>query len=109
MRIGWKQASKYILKANERYQLLHHAYVYGLERVALVVGTKSGKVLSSTVVHYSFDLHEYYGKVIEELKNKALLWAYQPITILPNDVIQASEEVATINGSEALYGALKLW
>ena len=61
--------------------------------------------------HNSNSKHNYleYEKVIDELKNKALFWAYQSITTLPNDVMQASEQVATINGTEALYGALKLW
>ena len=53
MGIGWREAAKYLLKPDERYQLLHHAYVYGLERVTLVVGTKSGKVVSSTTIQYS--------------------------------------------------------
>ena len=109
MRIGWREATHYLLKPDERYQLLHHAYVYGLERVALVVGTKSGKVVSGTVINFSFDLHESYEKVIDTLKNKALLWAYQPVTTIPNDVIQAAQNVPMINGTEALYGALKLW
>ena len=51
--INCEDVHKYVQKVSERFQLLHHAYVYGLKKVALFVGTKSGKILSGTLVNYS--------------------------------------------------------
>ena len=104
---------KFIPKASERFQLLHHAYVYDFDRVAIIIGNGSGKVISGTAINIDFNLQKSYGKVVEDLKNIALLWAYSPLpacnTVIPSDVMRISKDVPTINGKEALYGAFKLW
>ena len=43
-------AHKFIRKGSDRWQILHHAYVYGLDRVTYVIGPNAGKVISSTIV-----------------------------------------------------------
>lgn len=106
------RASRYVHKSDERFQLLHHAYVYGLSRIALIVGNNSGKVISGTIVNYSNDGLEKYGTVVDKLKDLTLAWAYDtPASglIIPPDVIAASKQVPAINGTEALYGTVKLW
>ena len=106
-------AFKYVRKPDERFQLLHHSYVYGFDRVALIVANNSAKVITGTVIEFSNTLHEKYGKVLEKLKNIALPWAYSDIDtaliVIPNDVIALSKQMPAINGKETLYGALKLW
>ena len=56
----------------ERFQLLHHAYVYGFNRVAHVVGGLSAQILSATVVNYDNSLLDAYGEVVRTLKEKIL-------------------------------------
>ena len=109
--IGADKVEKYVLSSDERYQILHHAYVYGFDKVALIIGDKSGKVISGTIIEFPQELRDAYGRVIKEIKDIALLWAYGSTSQvkIPNNVLQISENVSTINGKEALYGALKLW
>ena len=110
IQIDADKVHKFIPKLDERFQLLHHAYVYGFERVVLVVGTKEGKVLNGTVVNYNNSIHQSYGKVVDELKNRALLWAYQStVEVIPNQILRVAYNVPLINGKEPFYGTLKLW
>ena len=62
------QVAKFVADRNERYQLLHHSFVYGLKRVALVVGDKGGNVISATVVNFSNNLQNCYEKMTDEIK-----------------------------------------
>ena len=111
--INCEDVHKYVQKVSERFQLLHHAYVYGLKKVALVVGTKAGKILSGTLVNYSNNLLGGYGNVAKKLKEDALSWAYtneeSKNIIIPDDVIAIAKTIPAVNGKEALYGTLKLW
>jgi hypothetical protein len=107
--INANQALRYVPAADERYQLLHHAYVYGLKRVALIVGRKDSKVLSGTIINYDCLLRESYGKVIEKIKNISLLWAYNGSKVIPDDVLSIAKDIKVINVEETLYGTLKLW
>lgn len=112
---------KFIANADERWQILHHAYVYGLERVAHIIGTRGGKVMSGTVVNFENFSHAgegnsllaSYEKVIDEIKDISLFYAYSnqnaEDVIIPDDVLKIAETVPTINGNETLYGQLKLW
>lgn len=100
-------------KPDERFQLLHHAYVYGFNLVAHVVGGLSAQILSATVVNYDNSLLDAYGEVVATLKDEILNWAYTDIEaaniVIPNNIIQISKDIPTINGKEALYGTVKLW
>ena len=115
--IGSGKAHKHILHSQEIFQVLHHAFVYGLERVILLIANHSGKILSGTVVEYDNEVLESYGKVVDRLKEMSLEWAYKDYEekdcikniVLPSDVIAMSKQIKTINGEEAIYGAVKLW
>lgn len=111
--IASDQASKYIRNPGDRYQVLHHAYTYGFEKVALIIGDSSGKVINGTIIEYANEIHNNYREVLDELKNIALSWAYSDgdpsLITIPDEVLSISEQVPTINGEETLYGQLKLW
>ena len=111
--VNWSNVHKIIKDVDERWQILHHAYTYGLERVALVIGGKDGKVMSGTVVEFEGTVHESYGKILNELKNVSLHYAYddsEPANlIIPEDILSLSDEIKTIKGRETFYGTLKLW
>lgn len=113
VKINASEAHRHIYKADERYQILHHAYVYNFSRVALVVGDSSGNVLSATVVEFDDVLLEAYGNVLKNLKDKTLGWAYDETEasdiVIPNEVLAIGKKVPTINGKEAFYGTVKLW
>jgi len=107
--IGSDKVAMFVEQSSERHQILHHAYVWGLEKVAIVIGDKGGRVISGTIVDYNENVLQAYGKVVDKIKDLALDWAYTDEPIIPEEVIEISERVPTINGKEALYGALKLW
>ena len=128
--VSAKNAHKFVRDPDERFQLLHHAYVYGLDRIVHVAGTKGGQVLSGTLIEMNrwennpqqeqqeqqeeepTTLLESYDKVIDKFKSIGLFYAYDNTPsesiVIPDDVIKIAEEVPMINGIECLYGTLKL-
>ena len=122
--VSAKQAHRFVRDADERFQLLHHAYVYGLDRIVHLAGTKGGQVLSGTLIEMdkwgseqhdqpTTTLLESYDKVIDTFKNIGLFYAYDATPsasiVIPDDVVKIAEDIPMINGIECLYGALKLW
>ena len=109
-----KKVSDYFHKKDERFQLLHHAYVYNFEKVALIVGDYTGKIINATIVSFNNDFLESYGNVIEDLKDKVLDWAYDESydvddIIIPENIVNLCSDISTINCEEALYSNVKLW
>ena len=112
--ISSKDAYKFIRKRDERFQLLHHAYVYGFNKVALVVGEDGGRILNVTIVSYDNATLESYGKVVEKLKTEVLDWAYDESMdssdiIIPEKIVKICQEMTSVNCKEALYSTVKLW
>ena len=64
------KVNNFFYKRDERFQLLHHAYVYNLKKVVLIVGDNSGKVINGTVVNYDNNILDSYGMVVETLKKR---------------------------------------
>ena len=64
-RIQSKDVIHFISKRNERFQLLHHAYVYDFSKVVHVVGDNSGKIINNVTVvvmlHLSLQLMGMLG------------------------------------------------
>lgn len=113
--INAAQVYEFVDKRSERFQLLHHAYVYNFDRVALVVGDNAGKVLNATVIDYSSDtILSSYGKVIDKLKEEVLDWAYDismdsSDIIIPDRIVKLCTDMSQVNCREALYSSVKLW
>ena len=112
--IDANKASEFFYKRDERFQLLHYAYVYNFKKVVLIVGDNFGKVINATVVNYDNTILESYGMVIETLKKKVLNWAYNPgddveDVLIPENIINLCEEMSSVNCKEALYSSVKLW
>ena len=110
-------AHKFIHKGSDRWQILHHAYVYGLDRVAYVIGSNAGKVISGTIVKFDKfselengekKLSDCYEKVLDEIKDLALFYAYDGTNAafikLPNEVEKMADEVRTINSKISNFG-----
>ena len=62
------------------------------------------------MVNFSEDFREAYGKVLLDLKNFALKWAYEedgrgP----PNAIVNIAENIGTIGTKETLFGTFYLW
>ncbi len=113
LRVSSNEAHKYIQNVSERYQILHHAYTYGFEKVVHVVANPCSKIISGTVVEFNNQILQSYGEVLKKLKNMTLSWAYDVENtnelVIPDHVLGLSKKIPTINGEETLYGALKLW
>ncbi len=116
----------YIHNVSERFQLLHHSFVYDLEKCVLVVGDESGQVIQSTKIKYSATLKESYGKVLQDLKNFTLYWVYgndedddeddddqlrttQNKTV-PEDVIKiATDKLKMVPDAQTIHSSFHLW
>ena len=76
--IDWNSANlgQYITCAHEAVQILHHAYTFDLEHVALIVGDNNGGIIRGVFVKFDSDLKLAYGNVMTTLYNFCLKWAY---------------------------------
>ena len=109
-----KEVSTFFHKPDERFQLLHHAYVYNFEKVILIVGDNSGKVINATIVAYNDSIRHSYGMVVDTLKTKVLNWAYNESDdvndiMIPEKIVNLCNDMAAVNCKEALYSNVKLW
>ena len=107
------ETHKMINAVSERFQILHHAYVYDFDKILFAVGDSQSEILQSTIVNFDDDLKENYGKVLKDLKDLALSWAYDgdvsaPIK-LPDKIIEIGKTLAQIKDDEALEGSANLW
>ncbi len=117
-KIQWRDAFSQIMKSDERFQILHHAYVYEFTTVGIIIGNNGGNVISGTFVDFDEDdILNSYGNVLKKIKDVTLDWAYHDFgndeaiksLQIPDDVVEMSNDIPTINGKDALYGTLKLW
>jgi len=97
---------------SERWQVLHHAHVYDYPVVVHAVGDSQGEIIQSTIIRYTATTKEHYSKVLQDLKELTLDWAYSsnrsPVKI-PDEVMDVAALIPTINGSETLQGTANLW
>jgi hypothetical protein len=115
-RISEHDVFDFVLDPGERFQLLHHAYVYDLEAVVIAIGDSQSEILRSAIVDFSARLKMHYGNVLRKLKDIGLSWAYpeNPVSYnqvldIPSEVMELASTIPTINGEETLQGTLNLW
>ncbi|CAB9527303.1 unknown protein [Seminavis robusta] len=70
---------------HEAIQVLHHAFVYDLEYVLLLVGDNGGAVVYGVFVLVSDAIKEAYGDVLEDVYSSCLRWMYDDNTAGPSD------------------------
>jgi hypothetical protein len=70
--------SDYITSSHEAIQCLHHAYLYDINFVCLVIGDRNGNLEAGIFVEFTKELKESYGrKVLQDLYNFGLEWVYK--------------------------------
>ena len=81
--------AKLIPSESERIQLLHHAYTYGRDTVAYLVGNPQGSILFGLIVTFEAELLESYGKTLQFLVDEGLnLFYSDDINELPIELIE---------------------
>jgi len=73
----------------EAVQLVHHAAVYGLKHVLLLVGDQV-RVLFGYWVSFEPETLAHYRRVLHDLYRSVLLWAYDDTVPVPRDDIAAA-------------------
>ena len=74
---------------SERIQTMHHAYTYGRDTVAYLVGDPHGTILFGIIITYEEELLECYGKALHYLYDNGLNLFYgENIQDLPLDIIE---------------------
>lgn len=84
-RIDSKHVFEDIRIESERFQILHHAFVYDLKTVVLAIGDGQGELISTTIVDFDEDLKRHYGNMIDELFGLSLSWLYDDKSFAMND------------------------
>lgn len=78
-----------IPKASERIQILHHAFTYGTNKSAFLVGNSRGKVLYGVIVTFDPELLQNYGKALDHLYENGLNRFYEgDVSRLPTSYIK---------------------
>ena len=97
---------------SERYQILHHAYVYDYPKVVHAAVNSNGVIIHSTIVKFSVTTKFHYDKIINDLHEITLKPLYDaersPVPI-PDGFKEAEQHVKTINGFDTLQGRVNLW
>lgn len=112
VRVDDLEVHKNIFAPSERWQVLHHAYVYDYPVVIHAVGDSQCEIMHSTIINYSTETKAHYKRVLDDLTELMLSWAYatdtSPVPI-PDYVKEVSKEVKTINGVDTLQCTVNLW
>ena len=120
MKINYADVHRYLPKVSERYQILHHAYTYDFEKVIIIVGDESGKLIQSTLVHFSPEVKAAYGRVLHRIKTIGLTWlpfyesndgedgtsSSSTSNSIDESILSIADSVKTINGREALLSSI---
>lgn len=80
---------KWVPRASENYQLLHHVVIRGCNRGLIAVGNDR-KVMFGIFVEYTQEMCNAYLAVLDDLYDRALSWAYGPPEEVPKDNIEAA-------------------
>lgn len=104
---------KMIQSVGERFQVLHHSYVYDFDKSVFIVGDSQSEILQSAVITFNNELKKHYGVVLKELKDLALSWAYKenislPL-IIPEEILEIARTLPQIKDDQAIEGSANLW
>ena len=79
---------QYVNCRAECVQLLHHALVFDLEYVLLLIGNDHN-ITSGTWVRFSNELKFCYGELLKDIYEETLQWAYEGNKMkMPDDIIK---------------------
>ena len=100
----------------ERFQVLQHAFVHDLDTVVLAISDSQSELLQSAVIDFSENTKFHFGRVLQDLKDLALSWAYpdvlpgrDEVLKIPEETLALGETILNINGMETFQGHLNLW
>jgi hypothetical protein len=74
---GSQDFKQLVTKNDEAIQLAHHAYSYGFNTIALLIGD-SKKLRRAIFVRFSNEDLDLYGRVLKQVYIKSLEWIYCP-------------------------------
>ena len=101
---------KDIQKVGERFQLMHHAYVYGFQDVLHLVGDWNANVIHCHHVEFSEGTFYNYKQCLKLIKEVALSWAYNNTdNIIPPLVLQCAAGINEIGDVDAFKSTFFLW
>jgi len=105
-----------IHEVGERFQVLQHAFVHDLDTVVIAISDSQSELLQSAVIDFSPNTRFHFGRVLKDLKDLALSWAYpdvppgrDEILKIPEETLALAATIPNINGTETLQGTLNLW
>ena len=70
--------ARIVRSSHELIQLLHHAYIFNLNYVLLLIGDTQGQVVFGVLVKVDMDVREAYGTVLLDIREEYLGLFYDP-------------------------------
>ncbi len=120
IRIDEKEVFEEVSSKGERFQVIQHAYVYDLDTVVLAISDNQASLIRSTIIDYSAGLKGKFGKVLNDIKDFSLDWAYPQEVIgstrrankllkVPDRILEFSNYIPTINDPHTLHATANIW
>ncbi len=106
-----------VRKESERFQVLHHAFVYDLSTVVLAISDAHSKIIRSTIIDFTQETKESYKVVLDQIMQFSFKFLYEsssssirrePVKV-PENILALADLVPNINGQEALQGSFNLY
>jgi len=72
----YSRIHKYVPSPHEKVQLLHHAFVLGLQHVLLLVGDNAGQLVHAVFIVYGQQLLDHYKEILKYVYDMSLDWLY---------------------------------
>lgn len=81
------RAKTYIPSNHECIQILHHAFVYNIKLVLLLIGNKKGTILRGVWVIFHDEIMMAYDHFLSRCHDLCLKWAYDGLdeSSIPNE------------------------
>jgi len=71
------RAKRFIPKNHELIQILHHAFVYNLSLMLLLIGDSKGTIIRGVWVSFDSTIFEVYKGLLQKCYVESLQWAYE--------------------------------
>ena len=100
-------------KLSERCQLLHHAYVYNLDKIVYLVRDNMGEILHGNIITFDEEILTSYGKVLQDMYDITLSWAYEEgeeeNDCFERIVVPIAVSLKNIGGKDEFHSVFYLW
>lgn len=100
---------KDLRSADERFQVLHHAFTWDLDTVCHVIGGPQGDILHVHQIDFDMGHLKVYGACMKMIYDNCLSWAYRGKGLIAPHVVHEAKKNKNLHDEQAFKSAYFLW